>query len=53
MEPSVLKTLSEKRDDLDITHNLEGHISKYEKTRRSFANDRAAVTIFEADRRRQ
>jgi len=53
MEPSVLKTLSERRNDLDITHNLEGHISKYEKTRRSFANDRAAVTIFEADRRRQ
>lgn len=53
MEPYVLKKLLERKDDLDLTAQLEEQISEYEKTRRSFTNEQAGGAFFEVNHRKQ
>jgi 3-isopropylmalate dehydratase small subunit len=45
IEPAVLKKLSERKDDLDVTESWKEEISKYERGRKSFVNEDARKTL--------
>jgi 3-isopropylmalate/(R)-2-methylmalate dehydratase small subunit len=45
MEPSVLKKLTERKDDLKVTESWKEEISNYEKGRKDFANEGARRTL--------
>ena len=47
MESSVLKKLTERKDDLETTERWKEEISKYEKGRKSFVNGNAGRILFE------
>jgi 3-isopropylmalate/(R)-2-methylmalate dehydratase small subunit len=45
MEPSVLKKLTERKDDLQITEGWKEEISNFEKGRKNFVNENARRTL--------
>lgn len=45
MEPAVLRKLTERKDDLQITESWKEEISNYEKGRKNFVNEGARTTL--------
>jgi 3-isopropylmalate dehydratase small subunit len=51
IEPAVLRKLTERKDDIDITGEWEGEISRYERSRRDPLNRGVGEKLFEAGTR--
>jgi 3-isopropylmalate/(R)-2-methylmalate dehydratase small subunit len=47
MESAVIKKLTERKDDLEITQEWKEEISKFEERRKSFMNKNSGKTLFE------